>query len=173
MASRAHHAEIGGIRPGSMPPAARNLAEEGVVIPPTYLVEQGEPRWDAIRELLLDGALPVAQRRGQPGRPARGGRGQPRRGRPRCARSPPTHGAETVLHYMDRLERLADDAHPRGAARDPATGVYAAEERLDDGTPLRVRIDLERRRARIDFDRQRPASTRATSTPRRPSCAAR
>ncbi|WP_395142925.1 hydantoinase B/oxoprolinase family protein [Armatimonas sp.] len=35
VASRAHHAEIGGTRPGSMPPGATTLAEEGVVIPPT------------------------------------------------------------------------------------------------------------------------------------------
>ena len=32
VASRAHHAEIGGIRPGSMPPFSKNLAEEGVLI---------------------------------------------------------------------------------------------------------------------------------------------
>ena len=41
VACRAHHAEIGGIRPGSVPPDAKNLAEEGVVIPPTLLVEDG------------------------------------------------------------------------------------------------------------------------------------
>jgi len=42
-----------------MPPAARNLAEEGQVIAPTYLVEQGRPRWDAIRALLLAGPHPT------------------------------------------------------------------------------------------------------------------
>ena len=36
VASRAHHAEIGGVRPGSMPPDATRLVEEGVVLPPTY-----------------------------------------------------------------------------------------------------------------------------------------
>ncbi|MCG8458408.1 MAG: hydantoinase B/oxoprolinase family protein, partial [Holophagales bacterium] len=52
VASRAHHAEIGGSRPGSMPPDARCLGEEGVVIPPTYLVRGGEPRWREVRRLL-------------------------------------------------------------------------------------------------------------------------
>ncbi|MCP4709483.1 MAG: 5-oxoprolinase, partial [Planctomycetes bacterium] len=41
VANRAHHAEIGGVRPGSMPPRARHLIEEGVVIPPLYLYRQG------------------------------------------------------------------------------------------------------------------------------------
>jgi 5-oxoprolinase (ATP-hydrolysing) len=55
VASRAHHAEIGGTRPGSMPPDAKTLAEEGVVIPPTYLVRQGDARLDEMRELLSGG----------------------------------------------------------------------------------------------------------------------
>src|ERR1700710_206904 len=53
VASRAHHAEIGGIRPGSMPPGARRLIEEGVVIPPMYLVRDDGPRWDEMRRLLV------------------------------------------------------------------------------------------------------------------------
>jgi N-methylhydantoinase B len=38
--TRAHHADVGGIEPGSMPAASRTLADEGVVIPPTRLDEQ-------------------------------------------------------------------------------------------------------------------------------------
>ncbi len=59
VASRAHHAEIGGIRPGSMPPGARRLVEEGVVISPSHLVRKGEPRWEAVRGLLLDAPFPT------------------------------------------------------------------------------------------------------------------
>src|SRR5689334_18270591 len=59
VASRAHHAEIGGIRPGSMPPGARRLVEEGVVIPPAYLVRKGEARWDDARRLLLEAPYPT------------------------------------------------------------------------------------------------------------------
>jgi 5-oxoprolinase (ATP-hydrolysing) len=58
VASRAHHAEIGGSRPGSMPPQARTLAEEGVVIPPTYLVRRGRARCGAIEEHLGRGPWP-------------------------------------------------------------------------------------------------------------------
>jgi len=59
VACRAHHAEIGGIRPGSVPPDAHSLAEEGVVIPPTLLVEGGEPRWQRVEELLTAGPHPT------------------------------------------------------------------------------------------------------------------
>lgn len=57
-ACRAHHAEIGGVRPGSMPPGSRNLAEEGVLISNFALVDQGELRENALRELLAAGPYP-------------------------------------------------------------------------------------------------------------------
>jgi 5-oxoprolinase (ATP-hydrolysing) len=59
VACRAHHAEIGGIRPGSVPPNAKSLAQEGVVIPPTLLVEAREPRWERAERLLQDGPYPT------------------------------------------------------------------------------------------------------------------
>ncbi|MEM8997962.1 MAG: hydantoinase B/oxoprolinase family protein, partial [Acidobacteriota bacterium] len=58
VASRAHHSEIGGMRPGSMPPDARCLAEEGVVIPPTHLVRGGSDARRGVRELLQAGRYP-------------------------------------------------------------------------------------------------------------------
>jgi 5-oxoprolinase (ATP-hydrolysing) len=58
-ANRAHHAEIGGIVPGSMPPLSRNLAEEGVLIRNLKLVAAGESRFAALRELLLAGRYPT------------------------------------------------------------------------------------------------------------------
>ena len=60
VASRAHHAEIGGVRPGSMPPHATVLAEEGVVIEPMHLVREGRVDWSTVRDLLGAGALSVA-----------------------------------------------------------------------------------------------------------------
>jgi len=46
--NRAHHAEIGGVTPGSMPPDATCLAEEGTVIPPTYLFKDGRADFEAV-----------------------------------------------------------------------------------------------------------------------------
>ena len=58
VANRAHHAEIGGTRPGSMPPEASSLAEEGVVIAPTYLFRRGREQWDACARLLAGAPWP-------------------------------------------------------------------------------------------------------------------
>jgi 5-oxoprolinase (ATP-hydrolysing) len=57
-ASRAHHAEIGGMRPGSMPPNSRNLAEEGVLIRNFKLVAAGKSRFDELRAVLSSGPYP-------------------------------------------------------------------------------------------------------------------
>ena len=58
VASRAHHAEIGGTRPGSLPTDARTLAEEGVLLRDVRLVEAGRSRLGAVRTLLADARYP-------------------------------------------------------------------------------------------------------------------
>ncbi len=58
-ANRAHHAEIGGIAPGSMPPLSTNLAEEGVLIRNLRIVAAGESRLDELRTLLKAGPYPT------------------------------------------------------------------------------------------------------------------
>lgn len=58
-ASRAHHAEIGGITPGSMPPFSTNLEEEGVLIGNFRVIAGGRPRLEDLRALLLSGPYPT------------------------------------------------------------------------------------------------------------------
>ena len=57
-ACRAHHAEIGGVRPGSMPPNSTKLGEEGVIISDFTLIEEGTSREDELRQLLSAGPYP-------------------------------------------------------------------------------------------------------------------
>ncbi|MCE9547313.1 MAG: hydantoinase B/oxoprolinase family protein [Planctomycetia bacterium] len=57
-ASRAHHAEIGGTEPGSMPPFSRTLADEGVLIRNFKLVDAGTPRFDELKRLLSTAEYP-------------------------------------------------------------------------------------------------------------------
>ncbi len=59
VSNRAHHAEIGGIAPGSMPPLSKNLAEEGVLIRNIKLVAASKSRLDQLREVLLAGPYPT------------------------------------------------------------------------------------------------------------------
>jgi 5-oxoprolinase (ATP-hydrolysing) len=57
-ANRAHHAEIGGMAPGSMPPLSKTLADEGVLIRNFKIVTAGESRFDELRVLLSSGGYP-------------------------------------------------------------------------------------------------------------------
>ncbi len=61
VANRAHHAEIGGMTPGSMPATATHLIEEGVVIAPRHLVKAGESQFDAIQSILTEAKYPTRQ----------------------------------------------------------------------------------------------------------------
>ena len=150
VATRAHHAEIGGSRPGSMPPAAARLIDEGVVIAPTRLVRRGEPRWEEIRRILEAPPWPtraiddnLADLRAAVAANHAGARA--------LQAMAATHGDETVARYMASLKRLAEERIREALGRTP-DGSYEAEERLDDGSALRVRIDVEADRARIDFE---------------------
>ena len=59
LASRAHHADIGGITPGSMPSESHHIDEEGVLIDNFWLVRAGELQQDAVSELLTGAKYPV------------------------------------------------------------------------------------------------------------------
>jgi 5-oxoprolinase (ATP-hydrolysing) len=140
VASRAHHAEIGGIRPGSMPPGARWLSEEGVVIPPTHLVRRGEPRWDEARRLLLEAPFPtraVEENLAD----LRAAVAANHRGAEALASLAAEHGQETVHRYMAALKARAEERLRIALARLPAN-TYEALEHLDDGAAIAVRITI-------------------------------
>ncbi len=59
VAARGHHADIGGISPGSIPPDSQTIDEEGILIDNFKLVEAGEFQETAVRRLLLSGHYPV------------------------------------------------------------------------------------------------------------------
>ena len=61
LANRAHHAEIGGITPGSMPAGSTSLIEEGVVLPPQYLFEEGISNLDKVACALETAKYPSRQ----------------------------------------------------------------------------------------------------------------
>ena len=59
VASRGHHADIGGITPGSMPPHSTSIEEEGVLLDNFLLVEDGQFQEDSLLEKLTTGKYPV------------------------------------------------------------------------------------------------------------------
>ncbi len=149
VASRAHHAEIGGTRPGSMPPSARTLIEEGVVIPPSYLIRRGAPLWQEIRRRLESSPFPSRAVEDNLS-DLRAAVAANHAGAGALLVLAQEHGHAAVRHYMRALTDLAERRVRDALARLP-DGRYAAEERLDDGSPLRAAILIEGDRAVIDF----------------------
>lgn len=148
-ANRAHHAEIGGITPGSMPAHARCLAEEGVVIPPVYLVKAGVSCEDNIAALLRGSRWPtraladnMADLRAQLAAARHGARA--------LLQLCEEHGAPAVCQRMAELTAGASAAFARRLA---AAGPFCASavEHLDDGTPIAVALSHQGGRLRIDF----------------------
>lgn len=163
VANRAHHAEIGGSRPGSFPPDARSLAEEGVVISPMLLVERGVSRFEAIESLLRGGPFPsraveenLADLRAAIAANAHGARELAAL----AERSGPARLATLGEALLDRAERaLRTTLAARGDGR------YEAIERLDDGTPIAVAVEIRAGAARIDFTGSGPVHRRNFNAP--------
>jgi 5-oxoprolinase (ATP-hydrolysing) len=148
-ASRAHHAEIGGISPGSMPPFSQSLAEEGVVIRNFKLIDAGRPRFDRLRENLLAGPYPsravddnLADIAAQVAANQQGALG--------LLSMTERFGPATIDAYMGFLQQAAAQKMLL-ALRRFAKGVHSFADRLDDGSPICVAIELNEQRVTIDF----------------------
>ena len=148
-ASRAHHAEVGGIRPGSMPPDSRTLEEEGVVLRAFKVIDGGRPRFDELRRLLVEARWPsrapdenLADVAAQIAANQLGAR--------RLLGLMESAGRDTTLAYMRHIQAAAE-AKMRQALRGLGDGEYAFADRLDDGSPIRVRIMVSDGAATLDF----------------------
>ncbi len=149
VAARGHHADIGGITPGSMPAGSTTIAEEGVLIDDVLLVEQGRFREAETRALLAGGCWPardparnIGDLKAQVAACVRGAAEL----RALCA----DQGTATVAAYMAHVMANAEEAVRRAVAG--RTGGSFAYE-LDDGAVVRVSvtIDAADRSATIDF----------------------
>jgi N-methylhydantoinase B len=187
VASRAHHADIGGGAPGSMP-LAREIYEEGLRIPPVFLQRGGRTEPGVLALLLANvrtpgerradlaaqqgaqatGARRLAEyaRRGRPARAARGGPGQGR-GTAELVRA-----ARALMDHAERVVRAELAGLPRGRWR--------FEDALDDdglgSGPVRIAVTLTlgRGRARLDFtgsSPQVPGPVNAVEPVTRAACA--
>ena len=149
VASRGHHADVGGITPGSMPPASQTVEEEGVLIDDFLLIDAGRLRDAETRSLFASGRYPsrnvdqnMADLKAQVASCARGG--------DELIRMVAEFGRPVVAAYMGHVQSNAEEAVRRAiAALNP--GSFALE--MDDGAVIRVRIDVdpEARSAVVDF----------------------
>jgi len=148
-ASRAHHAEIGGIVPGSMPPFSKNLGEEGVLIRNFRLVDKGESREAELARVLQSGPYPsrsvndnLSDIRAQVAANQMGAR--------LLQDLIAQRGADLVQAYMGHLQRAAATAMRRALAA-LADGDYRFTDHLDEGSPITATISIRGESARIDF----------------------
>ncbi len=147
--SRGHHADIGGITPGSMPPESMHIEEEGVLIDNWQLVSGGVLRDRETRALLASGRYP-ARNIEQNMADLRAQVAANQKGVDELRRMVEQFGEDVVRAYMGHVQDNAEEAVRRviGALRD---GHYRYV--LDNGAAIEVsvRVDTHARRAEIDF----------------------
>ncbi|MBX2895345.1 MAG: hydantoinase B/oxoprolinase family protein [Cyclobacteriaceae bacterium] len=149
VANRAHHAEIGGSKPGSMPAHATTLSEEGVIITPTYLVKQGQPQWNNIKKIFTEAKFPTRSVHENMA-DLNGGLASVNAGELLLKTLCRTHGTNTVLHHMQALKQYAA-IQVREKIKLLHQKSYTAVERLDDGSNLLVNITRNGKKIVIDF----------------------
>ena len=149
VASRGHHADIGGITPGSMPPDSKHIDQEGALLDNMKIVDRGEFLEQSIRTLLLSGPYParnvdynIADLRAQiaaceSGTQALHGIVQ-------------QYGLAVVQAYMKHVQANAEECVRR--VIDVLSDCDFCYE-MDDGSQIKVAISVDKtaRTARVDF----------------------
>jgi 5-oxoprolinase (ATP-hydrolysing) len=151
VANRAHHAEIGGSKPGSMPAGAKQLDEEGVIIAPMYLVRGGKPQWTKVRDVLTKAKYPtraLAENLAD----LNGALASIRIGEQGLLSLCESYGQKTVTQYMLALRNYASRVLEKKIKTMPLKTARATEY-LDDGSPLAVTIQRKDTRLLIDFSK--------------------
>ena len=149
VASRGHHAEIGGIAPGSMPADSRSIEEEGILFDNWLLAENGRFREEETFRLLTEARYPsrnpatnLADLRAQIA--------ANQKGVDEVARMIENFGLDVVQAYMRHVQDNAEEA-VRRVVDSLDDGEYAYE--TDSGAVIRVRVRVDRddRSATVDF----------------------
>ena len=149
VASRGHHADIGGITPGSMPPYSKTIDQEGILIDNVKLIEQGQFCEAAITELLQSGPYPV-RNLAQNLADLRAQVAANKRGVQELHRMVDHYGENQVQAYMQHVQDNAAEA-VRRVIDVLSDGEFTYT--TDEGTQihLTIAINHSKKSARIDF----------------------
>ena len=149
--TRAHHSDVGGMRPGSMPSDSREVYQEGIIIPPVRLVRGGE-YVDDVLDLILANVRTPAIRRGDLRAQIAGNR----IAEERIGELIDRRGEGVVLAAFDEVISYTE-RRTREAVRDLPDGDHSAEDFLEgDGTmdqdiPVRAKVAIRGDSITIDF----------------------
>jgi N-methylhydantoinase B len=148
VANRAHHADVGGAAPGSMPADATEIAAEGLRIPPTVVADADGPRDDVLRFIAANSRTP-----------------EERLGDLRAQFAANNVGARRLRELADRLGtdglhramaevRDYSERRVRAAVREIEDGTYTFDDVLEveDGVTIRVAIEVADDHVTADFD---------------------
>jgi len=161
-AARGHHADIGGITPGSMPPFSKHISEEGVLLDNVQLVREGVFLEDELTQILTHDAYPVrnvAQNIGD----LRAQVASCNKGANELTKMVEHFGREVVVAYMKHVQDNAEES-VRRVIHKLTDGEFGVD--LDDGSHIHVKVSINReaRTAKVDFtgtSAQRPSNFNA------------
>lgn len=155
--TRAHHSDIGGMSPGSMPSSSREIYQEGLVIPPVRLVRGGEYAGEVL-DLILANVRTPDLRRGD----LRAQIAANRLAGVRLSELVERRGRDTVLAAFREVVRYTE-RRTREVIRALPDGVYTAESEIEgDGItdrdiPIKVSVEVEGEGISLDFSGTSPA----------------
>jgi N-methylhydantoinase B len=148
--SRAHHADVGGMVPGSMPAGAREIHQEGVRIPPVRLVAGGRRRED-VESLFLANVRNPGERRAD----LRAQVAANERGAERVGELLADHGDrllaafDAVIDYSRERVEAKLRALPDGSYR--ASDVLEGDGVTDEDIPVEVAVTVDGPAVTVDF----------------------
>jgi 5-oxoprolinase (ATP-hydrolysing) len=156
LASRAHHADIGGITPGSMPSESHHIDEEGVLIDNFWLVRSGKLQTEAVAHLLAAAKYPARNPR-QNIADLKAQLAANQQGIRQLEKAIERYGMATVQSYLGFVRENAATS-VRRLIGSLENGQFAYE--LDSGEFIRARIEVDhqRQQASIDFTGTSPQS---------------
>ncbi len=156
VANRAHHSDVGGAQPASMG-LSEDIYQEGLRIPPVYLVRQGAVQRDILAMLLANVRTPSEREGDLMAQVA-----ACRLGERRLRELLEAYGVPKVCFYLDALQTYSAQLMRQALLQIP-DGTYSAQDYLDDDgfssepVPLRVSIKIRHGKARVDFAGSAPA----------------
>lgn len=155
VANRAHHSDIGGMTPGSMP-LASEIYQEGLILPPLKLMEKGKLKKDLLKLILANVRTPE-EREGD----LRAQIAANRKGLQRLHEVIQKHGLPKVLRYGSTIQEYTEKILRNTLAQIP-DGSYTYEDFMDDDgihpDPVKIcaRLTIRKDEAHIDFAHTSP-----------------
>jgi N-methylhydantoinase B len=148
--SRAHHSDVGGKSPGSMPGDATEIFQEGFIIPPVKIVRRGKIEKDVLRLILSNVRTPNIRMGDLYAQMAAN-----KIGEKRVVELIERYGLETFREIVDDILGYAERRMRAEISKMPS-GVYEAEDYMDDDgisdEPVRVHVKVEIKDNSVRFD---------------------